>query len=100
MKSKSKPLKIKSPLSKKLWTFIYPLSADELEQDDGGFQEAREDDWAKPFEDGREAERDDQDPGGEPGDRVAKCQFFLHRPNLLIEILPQEKRVNRDKFNI
>ena len=24
---------------------------------------------------------------------------FLHRPSILIEILPQEKRLNRDKFN-
>ena len=50
------------------WTFIYPSPSDELEHDDGGFQETREDDGAEPAEDGGEAERDDQDPGGEPGE--------------------------------
>ena len=50
------------------WTFIYPLYPDELEHDDGGFQEARGDNRPEPAEDGREAERDDQDAGGEPGE--------------------------------
>ena len=40
----------------------------------------------------------DYDLGGF-GRRVAKCQFFLHRLDLLIEIYPQETRVNRDKLN-